>query len=326
MDNTLSHRWNFVRRDEFSRFVELLETCHGRGIKEFQLVLWNSVASFEEENTAGRVPMDRPRRRNTYIEISFRSPRVINSSQFLYRSIYIPSVIPSSKHVSIILLLSEMRNRIWKFKTIFENFPPPLNLEADLLLQWRSFSPALLSTYLRSFRIIRNSKKRWRRRRRRSQPVSMPDRRKIFLLHLFVGQTGGTRYLSLSLSLYSFATSGGSAFKEPLIKAYPCQAWKDSFNENRDMKMGRSIYTVERSKAVPWMYLSNIYIYIPLLPFLSSFLSYLQGCFIPRIKLPRIFLYLDCHHYIDSFSFHIFFSSLLNRRYYVYFYFRVSRG
>lgn len=40
-----------VRRDEFSRFVELVETCHVRGIKEFQLVVWNSVASFEEENT-----------------------------------------------------------------------------------------------------------------------------------------------------------------------------------------------------------------------------------------------------------------------------------
>lgn len=146
----------------------------------------------------------------------------------------------------------------------------------------------------------------------------MPDRRKIFLLHLFVGQTGGTRYLSLSLSLYSFATSDGSAFKEPLIKAYPCQAWKDSFNENRDMKMGRSIYTVERSKAVPWNRecTYRIYIYIPLLPFSSSFLSYLQGCFIPRIKLSRIFLYLDRRHYIDSFSFHVFFSSLSNRRYY----------
>lgn len=167
MDNTLSHRWNFVRRDEFSRFVELLETCHGRGIKEFQLVLWNSVASFEEENTAGRVPMDRPRRRNTYIEISFRSPRVINSSQFLYRSIYIPSVIPSSKHVSIILLLSEMRNRIWKFKTIFENFPPPLNLEADLLLRVKelfSCSPfhllAFLPDYSKFKKTVKKKKKK----------------------------------------------------------------------------------------------------------------------------------------------------------------------
>lgn len=42
------------------------------------------------------------------------------------------------------------------------------------------------------------------------------------------------------------------------------------------MKMGRSIYTVERSKAVLWMYLSNIYIYICILlyVFLSTFLSH----------------------------------------------------
>lgn len=40
------------------------------------------------------------------------------------------------------------------------------------------------------------------------------------------------------------------------------------------MKMGRSIYTVERSKAVPWMYLSNIYICILLYVFLSTFLSH----------------------------------------------------
>lgn len=110
----------------------------------------------------GRVPMDRPGRRNTYIEISLHSPRIINSSQFLYQSIYIPSVIPSSKHVSI-LLLSEMRNRIWKFKTIFENFPPPLNFEGNLLLVKELFSCSpfhLLPSGLSKFKKTKKKKKK----------------------------------------------------------------------------------------------------------------------------------------------------------------------
>lgn len=88
------------------------------------------------------------------------------------------------------------------------------------------------------------------------------------------------------------------------------------------MKMGRSIYTVERSKAVLWMYLSNIYIYMysSLRFFIYISLSYLQHCFIRRIKLPRIFLHSNCFFPFRT-KFLLSFPSSLES---AYFYFRTS--
>lgn len=88
------------------------------------------------------------------------------------------------------------------------------------------------------------------------------------------------------------------------------------------MKMGRSIYTVERSKAVLWMYLSNIYIYMysSLRFFIYISLSYLQDCFIRRIKLPRIFLHSNCFFPFRA-KFLLSFPSSLES---AYFYFRTS--
>lgn len=88
------------------------------------------------------------------------------------------------------------------------------------------------------------------------------------------------------------------------------------------MKMGRSIYTVERSKAVLWMYLSNIYIYMysSLRFFIYISLSYLQHCFIRRIKLPRIFLHSNCFFPFRA-KFLLSFPSSLES---AYFYFRTS--
>lgn len=143
-----------------------------QGIKEFQLVLWNSVCStvwnFEEENTFGRVPMDRPERRNTYIGISLHSPR--NNKFFAPNLPLLPHNFPLSFtnlhpiYIYIYLLPNTFPSFLAKWKPHqFWNNSREFSISSEFLEDkrpsWSSFS-LLLSSGLSKFKkTVKNKKK-----------------------------------------------------------------------------------------------------------------------------------------------------------------------